>query len=247
MHYEYLSTVIGQAGSAARAVAEWAADMLAAVLDGRLPVAAVSHPLGFSCLPVERAGRDGVCVHVWSPRLPRTLPTTSAIHAHCWQLTSVVLFGQLENRLLTVADVPRAGGGADAAPAGTGLLPSAYRVLEVRSHGDVDELRPTPRLVRCLPGQRQVMTGGDVYSVPAGAFHATDVPPGTETATVVLGRMVPGIADWSLGLPDTDGHRVCRSRCDQAQTGAVARVVLDRLLARWPTAVSAPARPTAGR
>lgn len=235
MHYEYLSRVMSRPGPAAGAVAGRTIELLRSVLDGRHPVRAVSHPLGFTCLPVERAGLDGVCVHLWSPQVPRVPPTTSTIHSHCWHLTSVVLFGQLENRLLTVADVAEAGRSAPLG--GTGQQTATYRLLQVRSHGDVDELRSTPRLVRCLQGQRQVMTAGDVYSMPAGAFHVTDVPPGTETATVVLGRVVPGISDWSLGPPDAVGHQVARVCCDAAQTAAAARIVLARLLVPSAAAV----------
>jgi hypothetical protein len=209
------------------------------IADGRSPLRAVKHPLGFTCLPVERAGRDGVCVHLWSPRIAHVEPTTSPIHAHCWNLISYALFGELENMLMRVADVGVLGvsgvpgassisGGA--APEG----PDVYRMLEVRSHGDVDELRPTPRLVRCVPRQRQLISAGDVYSMSAGEFHTTEVGPGAETATVALGRMAPGAADCSLGALGAAGHRVRRHRCDAAQTAEAARIVLDRLLT--PTA-----------
>jgi hypothetical protein len=193
------------------------------IADGRSPLRAVTHPLGFTCLPVERAGRDGVCVHLWSPRVAHVEPTTSPIHAHCWHLISYALFGQLENMLMRVADI----GGASEDP-------DVYRMLEVRSHGDVDELRPTSRLVRCVPRQRQLISAGDVYSMAAGEFHTTEVGPGAETATVALGRMAPGVADCSLGALGAAGHRVRRHRCDAAQTAEAARIVLDRLLT--PTA-----------
>jgi hypothetical protein len=227
MHYEYLSRILGgdgagdsrRAGDAARVlVPGWAAGVLRPLADGGSPVRAVAHPLGFTCLPVERSGRDGVCVHLWSPRLGSAAPTTSAIHAHCWHLTSCVLLGRLENQLAHVTDA----------------LPDThadepYRLLEVRSRGDTDELVPTTRLVRCAPGRRQVISAGDVYSVPAGEFHSTAVPLGTEAATVVLGRVDPSVADCSLGPPGAVGHQVRRRRCDAEQTAAAARIVLDQL------------------
>ncbi|MBO0806109.1 MAG: hypothetical protein J2P25_23935, partial [Nocardiopsaceae bacterium] len=204
MDYEFLSLAIGEeggeagagghrhAGSDARAaVPGWVIGALRPIADGSSPVRAVIHPLGFTCLPVERAGRDGVCVHLWSPRLNSAVPTTSAIHAHSWHLASYVLFGRMENRLMRVA-------GAGASEAASGGEAGLYRVLKVRSHGDVDELVPTPGLVRCLPGQRQVIGAGDVYSMRAGEFHSTEVLPGAEAATVALGRTVPGVDDRSL-------------------------------------------------
>ncbi|MGH3169004.1 MAG: hypothetical protein ACRDN0_24375 [Trebonia sp.] len=227
--YEYLSLVVGEAGAGghrradanARArVSGWAVSALGAVADGSSPVRAVVHPLGFTCLPMERAGRDGVCVHLWSPRVEYLEPTTSPIHAHCWQLTSYALFGRVENRLMLVNDAAPGDGG-----------PDIYRLLDVRSHGDTDEIRPTARLARCVPGQRQVVGSGEVYAIASGTFHTSVVRDDEEAATVVLGRMVPGVSDRCLGLPGTSGHSVRRRVCDAEQTATVARIVLDRLLA----------------
>jgi hypothetical protein len=238
MDYEYLSRAVGEAGATALAradaaarekVSDWVIRALGPVADGGSPVRAVTHPLGFTCLPMERAGRNGVCVHLWSPRVERLAPTTSPIHAHCWHLTSYALFGHLENRLMLVT-----GAGADGAPGNGAVDQAVYRLLEVRSHGDADEIRLTPRLARCVPGQRQVIGAGDVYSIPAGTFHSTVVRCDDEAATVALGRMVPGVHDRCLGLPGTGGHWVRRRRCDAEQTAAVARIVLDQLLTAYP-------------
>ena len=236
MDYIYLSGIVGplrpggheQAAAVTQtAVTDWAVDALRGVAAGSRPLRAVRHPLGFTCLPVERAGQDGVCVHLWSPRTDRATPTTSPVHAHCWELTSYALFGRLDNRVMEVAD------------AREGVIPWAsladgrglYRVLDVRTRKEADELVPTIRLVHCWPGGRQAVRAGDVYSLPAGVFHATDVPAGTETATVALGRLVPGAPDCSLGPPGAAPHRVRRRLCNAGQTAAIARIVLDRLTA----------------
>jgi len=236
MDYGYLSGIVGplrpgghkQAAAAAQtAVAGWAIDTLRDVADGGRPLRAVQHPLGFTCLPVERAGGDGVCVHLWSPRIDQAAPTTSPVHAHCWELTSYALFGRLRNRVMEVGDA-REGVVTWASLAdGRGL----YRVLDVRTRKEADELVPTVRFVHCWPGQRQAVRAGDVYSVPAGVFHATDVPAGTEAATVALGRLVPGAPDCSLGPPESGRHEVRRRLHDAGQTAAIARVILDRLTA----------------
>jgi hypothetical protein len=230
--YEFLSGALGGGGPAARAAAgaavrDWAAATLRAVADGSRPLRAVIHPLGFTCLPVERAGRDGVCVHVWSPRLPSAAPAASPIHAHCWELTSYALAGELENTLLTVADALP----GQRAPAGQAPAPASavYQVMRVRSQGDVDELSPTRRLVHCQETHRERVAAGGTYGVPAGVFHATDVAPGAEAVTVALGRMIDGIADLSLAPAGAPGDQVRRRRCDPEQTAATARLVLDRL------------------
>jgi hypothetical protein len=244
MDYEFLTAAVGGAGPAGHRhasaavrdeVREWAIAALREVADEARPVRAVTHPLGFTCLPVERAGLDGVCVHLWSPLAGRATLTTSAIHSHCWELTSYALFGQMENRVMVVADAAaREGAGP---PEGRGAAMDErgpYRVLAVRSEGGADEIVPTGRLVRCIPGQRQVITAGDVYSVPAGVFHVTEVSPDAEAATVALGRLVPGVPDLCLGSPDSAPHRVLRRRCAAGQTASVARLIVDRLQAVGP-------------
>jgi hypothetical protein len=243
MDYEYLYGAVGGTGADGRGragvasgagVRDWVIGALREVADGSRPTRAVTHPLGFTCLPIERTGPEGVCVHVWSPRLERAAPTTSAIHAHCWELTSYALFGQLANTLMVLADAAGRRGRASLSLSSqdqSGDEGELYRVLEVRSASDIDELVPTSRLVYCVPVARQVISAGDVYSVAAGVFHSTKVAPGTEAATVVLGRVVPGVPDRSLGRPDSGPHVVRRRRCGAEQTAAAARVVLDRLLA----------------
>jgi len=239
--YEFLAYALSGDGSpAARAAAgttvrDWADGTLRAVADGSRPLRAVIHPLGFTCLPVERAGRDGVCVHVWSPSTFGAVPATSAIHAHCWELTSYALAGELENSLMAVADAmpgqraPVAVPSPPAADRAPAPASAVYQVLQVRSQGDIDELRPTQRLVHCRESRRELITAGDTYDVPAGVFHATDVAAEAGAVTVALGRMVDGIADLSLAPVGTAGHHVRRRRCDPAQTAATARLVLDRL------------------
>lgn len=208
--YLYLARAIG-AGSAAEQIPDWSIETLRAVADGTADLRAVRHPLGFACLPVLRDGDYGVCIHAW---LTGYQPVT-AVHAHCWDLTSYVLFGELRNDLPVVRET----------------RPAAYRVLEVRSRGDTDEIVPTPRLVSCAPGTSQVNGDGDVYTLRAGTFHSSVVPPGSPTATVALGKMVAGGTDLSLGGVGAAAHRVTRVRCDRAQTKAIARAIMDRLLA----------------
>jgi hypothetical protein len=177
---------------------------------------------------MERAGPSGVCVHLWSPRVASTEPTTSPVHAHSWRLTSYALFGTLENRLMRVTAAEGAAAG-DAASGDNAAAPAIRCLIEVRSRGDVDELVPTRTLVRCQAAQCQRIRPGDVYTMPAGVFHRTDVASGAEAVTVVLGTMVPDVTDCSLGPPGSTRHEIRRRTCDAGQTAAVARIVLDRL------------------
>ncbi|MCF3134461.1 hypothetical protein [Streptomyces olivochromogenes] len=185
------------------------------IVSGRRPLCAVRHPLGFVCLPILRDGSEGVCVHVFGA--PEAAPDEAApqVHSHSWELTSTVLYGRLGNRRMSVADVTER---------------PTHRVFEVLSDpSGVDELRPTQRLVRCAPDVEQTSGRGQTYDLPAGEFHTSVVPDGRPTATLVLGRTLPGRADLSLGPLQAPGHRMVRRTCDASQTARIAQVALRRI------------------
>jgi hypothetical protein len=208
------------AGATSGATQTWAAAALAEIAAGRSDILAVSHPLGFICLPIVRQGDDGVCVHLWplGPVGPPPVgPTTSPMHSHSWDLLSYVLFGEIHNETLQVDP-------GDA----------THRVFEVRSRGDVDEIHATTRLVRPSTIEHDVHPPGAAYTLRAGDFHVTDVPAGRAAATVALGKTRPGAHDLSLGPLDGQTHFVRRLRCDQATTARAARTVADRLSVPTP-------------
>ncbi len=211
MRYEEISAQI-RAGTAARTLPAWAGGVLAEILGGLAagapPVPAVRHPLGFLCLPVERSGDLGVCLHIWTPEVRPAPSTTSPVHCHSWELLSFVLYGTVRN---VRVDVEEAAGRAP------------QQVFEVVSHGDVDELRATGRAVNCLPGRSTAHRTGESYTLPAGVFHSTLIEGGSDAATVALGRQTPGGGDRSLGPFDTPTHRVHRSRSDHTDTERALR------------------------
>ncbi|GHE07581.1 hypothetical protein [Streptomyces alanosinicus] len=185
------------------------------IVSGRAALRAIRHPLGFVCLPVLRDGDDGVCVHVFGTPDAEPDHSVPQVHCHSWDLTSTVLYGRLDNRRVDVHDDPGE---------------PTHRVFEVLSDpSGVDELRPTPRLVRLRPGARQSSARGQSYTLPAGEFHTSVVPDGRPTATLVLGRTLPGRVDLSLGPPSAPGHRMVRRTCDATQTARIARAALRRI------------------
>lgn len=214
MDYLYLSRAVDN-GHAAQTIPRWSADVLRAITEGRRAVRAAVHPLGFTCLPVIREDRYGVCVHAWLPGQQAAAPTTSVVHAHSWDLVSYVLIGRLRNEL------PHVTGAQPGAP-------GAWQVLEVRSQGDTDEIVPTQRLVHCQAGESELHVQDDVYKVPAGTFHSSIADRAQPTVTLVLGSAIPGGADLSLGSPGTRAHRVHRSRRAAAETAALARTIIDQ-------------------
>ena len=214
MHYEKIETAMRQ-GTAADWVPRWALELLRDIVSGRRDLTAVRHPLGFLCLPAERTGEHGICVHVWTPALQPAL-TTSQVHSHSWDLTSYVLYGALHNRRIRVTDAGAA---------------ATHRIFEVRSHGDRDELHATSRLVACEPEAANEHGAGCVYFLEAGEFHTTVVPGQQEVATVALGRSRPHATDLSVGPLHACSHAITRSRCDAPETARAARRVAGRLAA----------------
>ncbi|WP_414166649.1 hypothetical protein ACMATS_02165 [Streptoverticillium reticulum] len=202
-----------------------ARSVLGDIAAGRREMRAVRHPLGFLCFPVEREGGCGVCIHVFGADAHETYGmqgmqgtasalTTSQVHAHSWDLTSCVLYGQVVN-------VPVRVTGHQERP--------THRVFEIVSDpAGVDELRPTPRLVAYEPGVAQTSGAGEVYTLPAGEFHTTLVS-GRSAATVLLGCSRPGGRDLSLGPLHGAGHRVVRQQCDAEQSARTAGSVLRRI------------------
>lgn len=219
MRYEEIRAEI-RAGTAARTLPAWAGDVLGGILGGLAagapPVPAVRHPLGFLCLPVERSGDLGVCLHIWTPEVRPAPSTTSPVHCHSWDLLSFVLYGTVRNVRMDVRDA-------------AGRPPQ--QVFEVVSRGDMDELRATGRAVHCSPGRSTAHRTGESYTLPAGVFHSTLIEDGRDAATVALGRQTAGGGDLSLGPLDMSTHRVHRSRSDQADTERALRRSARRIAA----------------
>ncbi|MFB4316177.1 hypothetical protein [Actinomadura sp. 21ATH] len=211
------------AGTAAETLPRWAGRVLGDIGAGRAAASAVRHPLGFLCIPVERSGALGVCLHIWSPEVAPARATTSAVHCHSWELVSFVLYGSVRNTRADVADAPAAG------PDG-----ATHRVFEVVSRGEVDELRATARTVRYAAGDAGVHGTGAVYSLPAGVFHSTVIEDGPDAATVALGRQDPGRGDLSLGPLEGGSHEARRLRCGPDETVRAALRSARRIEAAHP-------------
>jgi hypothetical protein len=219
LRYEELYQEIAH-GSAAGSLPGWALGVLHDITEGRRRVTAVRHPLGFLCLPIERrnspTGRLGVCLHLWSPWLARATATTSLVHCHSWDLISFVLYGEVRNVPARIQDT------ADGA---------THRVFEVFSHGDTDEIVATGRTVGYRPGAAREHHGGEVYSLPAGVFHSTEIGGDLNAATVALGHQTRPGEDRSLGDLDTPTHHVRRMRCGPLETTRAALLTAERLAA----------------
>ncbi|MEV0820498.1 hypothetical protein [Nonomuraea rubra] len=180
----------------------------------RPDLTAVRHPLGFVCLPLEREGGEGVCLHLWTDSLAHAESTTSQIHCHSWDLVSHVLYGQVRNVHARVDDA------RDQA---------THRVYEVVSGADGDRISPTSRTVRHTTGLVEVFGPGDTYTLAADRFHSSVVPEGGEAATIALGRGRPGSHDLSLGPLSGRSHHVSRQPLDAGERALAIRTITAHL------------------
>ncbi|WP_405177124.1 hypothetical protein OG225_22225 [Nocardia sp. NBC_01377] len=208
--YTRLRTLM-TSGVARPGVYDWVRGYLAGVVAGETKPVAVRHPLGFLCFPAWRGGVLGICVHVWLEGACAR-PTTSAMHAHSWDLLSLVLYGTVANEIIEVTEPP-------ATP--------THRVFEIHSEAGGDLVRATPCSVAHRVRSREVFGPGEIYTLPRGVFHVTDVD--GPAATVVLGEYRPGCPDRSLGAPDTEDHWVRRIPCAAQEAVRAAQLVLDRM------------------
>lgn len=215
--YEQIRNAIEQHTSLADRIGDqvedWIQRVVTDVVADRLPISAVRHPLGFVCLPVNRTGDDGACVHLWSPDWRPATLTTSATHCHSWDLLSYVIAGQLRNQVVRVIDAPSL---------------ATHRVFEVHSGRSGDDIRATDRLVRAEPEATSVHATGDVYRLPSGVFHQT-LPDTDVVATLAFGSGQPGATDLSLGALNSPNHHVRRELCDRENTIRAAELVLGLL------------------
>lgn len=214
MDYQQILRTLSVPGGTA-GVAHWAGGLLAHLAGGGSPLQGVRHPLGFVCLPVERDGEYGVCLHIWSAEEPGGRPDTGAIHCHSWDLVSLVLYGSVTNERIDVID-------DDAAP--------THRIFQVSSRDGRDEFSSTSRTVRYDTAARETARTGEVYRLPAGVFHKTVVPDGEAAVTVALGReRVPGV-NLSLGTLEGAVAPSVRRILPQERTVDLAR--------RWAAVIS---------
>src|SRR5260370_637207 len=126
----------------------------------------------------SRRGTFRWSVLAWLPGQATADLTPLPVHAHSWDLASYVLFGRLRNDLPHV--VAAQSGAAD-----------VWRVLEIRSRGDIDDIIPTQRLVHCGPGESALNVRDDAYTLPAGTLPSSAADPTALTVTAALAWAVP--------------------------------------------------------
>ncbi|WP_052721093.1 hypothetical protein [Actinoplanes rectilineatus] len=185
------------------------APVLEDLAEGRTSLDAVRHPLGFVCLPLVRDDSpEGVCLHYWSTDEKSAGPTTSRYHCHSWHLLSHILAGSVGNQRITLVPGDR------------------FREFTALTRGYEDTLEPTAVFTDVRCDEPETYAAGESYELEAGHFHASVSSGATVSVTLVLGRMVPGETDITLGTPALGPHRVIRRSLGHQEARRVAGEVL---------------------
>jgi hypothetical protein len=180
----------------------------------RARFSAVRHPLGFLYAPLLRESSRALRLHIWLRDAPRPQLTTSPIHDHTWQLTSLVVCGELENRIIHVYDADD----------------PTHRIFEIRGIGSDDFLQPSERLVRFRCSAVERVRQGERYVVAAGQFHFTEVAQEITTATIVLAERKTTAPERALGPLDIPSHQMTRADCPPTELAEASQTVLEMLV-----------------
>jgi hypothetical protein len=206
------------------ATREKVAEFLEGVLAGRRDPTMFRHPLDFLCLPLHRSDEYGLCVHAWLPdqdREPRdSTLTTSDIHLHTWKLNSRIMYGCVENTLITVTPESKR---------------PDYRIFNIfkdERDEDVDVLKPTKETVLTSVIRTEQVPQGSQYSLDAHQYHkANEGVNGEPTITLLLATDWDDKPQRTLGALEQKGHPVRRERCPAEQVEQVAKVLLHHICA----------------
>lgn len=163
----------------------------------------VRHPLGFVCIPMHRGRRHGICIHLWTPSLYFGRPTTSAIHAHSWDLRSYVLCG-------TVMHVPVELDYLDRRP--------THRICTVTSSGRVDTIEPTEHTASVRRSRNEAINSGTTYLLPAHRYHSTNVDGLAVTVVFAEHNIGP---EYTLGPLTATRHSLPRSVFDLTERSII--------------------------
>jgi hypothetical protein len=136
------------------------------------------HPLGFaSCVLGTSDLGVKFRVHYWPPYERRTKNPDWPIHTHSYDLSSLVLQGQIEDIQYEVSEE------------GEDFL------YAVSYSGEDSEIKKTSRRVRVISQSSFERISGDQYSVDRGVFHQSKVKFDKEAITFVA------LSNWSNEAP----------------------------------------------
>jgi hypothetical protein len=188
--------------------------LLARIAGGDVSFPVLRHPLGFLYFPLLRDGDCVLRLHIWPEDRPTPPLTTSQYHTHTWDLTSLVLAGEVTNDLLTVVPVAKN---------------PQYRVFSINGVGQDDAIVATDLLIDTDIFSSETYRAGDRYTIPTGVYHATTLPADAFAATLVVVRRRNRGPEMTLGPIDMPTHSTFRAAATEADSQAAAARLLRHL------------------
>jgi hypothetical protein len=132
------------------------------------------HPLGFYQLKLGREQHGHVKIHVWPPDEREIQNPPWEIHRHRWDVSSMVLRGELVNEVYRVVEVQLEGGEATNALYSVSFKQNESRLVRRRE------------IVSCTLMNETRVRRGEFYFVSVSDFHRSRVPVGQLTATAIV-------------------------------------------------------------
>ncbi|MBB4821847.1 hypothetical protein HNP29_005260 [Pseudomonas alcaligenes] len=156
------------------------------------------HPLGFaSCVIRESPGEPTLRVHYWPPNDRRTKNPDWPVHTHSYALSSLVLYGSVEDIQFDMVD---------------GEEYSIYRVLYFSGDSEICSTGRKTNILKCIS---EVRAEGEQYRVECGVFHQSLVKFSESAVTFVVLSEYSSEAPLVLGRDGDDRYPYDRMPFDR--------------------------------
>lgn len=144
------------------------------------------HPLGFIQCRLVELEKGTLRLHIWPSLDRRPQSEDWLVHSHPFALTSLIVLGNLQQRIYKVQYVTQGTSGA-------------MRLLEVTYTPPHSVLTPTGWVGEPVLTSVEEYGRGDIYRMAPGDYHDTFVPFETTAVTVALTEMVEGLRPMVVG------------------------------------------------
>ncbi len=173
-----------------------------------------AHPLSFYRLTICSNECFDLRLHAWLNHSQSEPNGESNIHSHTWNLNSLILSGELVNRVYKFKESPKSG----------------LEVFEIVYGNAGSERKSLNRNVAIASVTERTLRKGDVYSLPAACFHSTEVALHTSVLTIVVAEKLARQSAFVV-LPSDSPQTLLfpKKLLSQASAGKVVEEILTLL------------------
>lgn len=137
------------------------------------------HPLGFVHAALNDSEDMALRFHIWKPGFRQVQQPSWLIHTHTFELTSLILFGELSNSVYRWNDNSNTGTGDK-------------QIYEAHYQNGLSQISRTDRTGSIHLEDSIEATKGSQYTVPLRQFHETTVAIDTFAATIAVAKKYGG-------------------------------------------------------